>query len=165
MSKGKISKSSNISHQLPQPVNLNNIYSQQFSNTICNNSWLRNCNGFSPYLIANTYDTTIQTNNPFRGIGLNIYNNSRTIDCSFSPNPYISIFCRKNMSIIPEVNKIRLKQKNDNQIYTNNINFFDMDIMSIGVNEFCEGERFQKIWYLNLIILKLLINATKKKMI
>jgi hypothetical protein len=143
MSEGKISNTSNISHQLPQPVNLNNIYSQQFNNILCNNNFLRNCNGYSPYLVGNTYDTMCQTLNPYRRISLNIYDNSKTIDYSFSPNPNFSLYYRKNMSNTPEVSKIRLKEKIDNQTYTNNINCFDTDIMSIGVNEFCEGEKFR----------------------
>ena len=84
-----------------------------------------------------------QTYNPYRRISLNIYGYSKKIDCSFSPNSYISLYDRKNMNNTPEVNKIRLKEKIDNRIYTNNINCFDTDIMSIGVNEFCEGEKFR----------------------
>ena len=141
MSEGKKSNINNINYQILKPVNLNNIYTQQLNNTLYNNNIaLRNVNSFSSYINVNTYNTM---NQPYNKLNPNLYNNSKTIDYNISPSPYMFLYSRKSMNKTPEVNKIRIKGKNDNHIYINSANCFDTDIIAIGVNEFLEGEKIR----------------------
>jgi hypothetical protein len=139
-----------------QKINLTNMNIQTRNSYSYNNNMHQMMNNFNYYNnnsfnnSNNSYNLNYTFYNTY-GLKYNSYiNNNYDVNynsntSNYNPSPYLTVNYDRKHIYTPEVDKIRVKEKLNNNYYSFCYqNYTDDDIFMKGVNEFCEGEKYKK---------------------
>ena len=139
-----------------QKINLTNMNIQTRNSYSYNNNMHQTMNNFNYYNnnsfnnSNNSYNLNYTFYNTY-GLKYNSYiNNNYDVNynsntSNYNPSPYLTVNYDRKHIYTPEVDKIRVKEKLNNNYYSFCYqNYTDDDIFMKGVNEFCEGEKYKK---------------------